>query len=456
MTDHSVARADGRQAALVSRGDLPFILAALACGAYLIYLGRSLTFWHDEWRSISFDGDAVDFLRPVNEHWQTIPLLLYRATFAIVELDSYLPYLAQVVALHTVAVAGAYVLMRRRVGRLGATVLSLPLLLLGVGGENLFWAFQTGFVGSVAFGIWSLVLAERAGRRSAIAASVLLIASLMASAIGLFFVVAVAGKLAVESAGRRGLVVVGLPALVFVWWYAVLGRDAVGAEDLATPGAVARFAQRGIGHSVEVMVGVDRLPADGFLGLAVVAVLAAIVARSARVGLTKGLATGCLLGLVSMYVVIGVGRAGLDFDYATLGRYVYVAAFFLILCAADLVAESRDSIRALTGRRRALLVVVACAILGWVVAVNVNALLTVRTQYQYQADLTRATIDLAVAHRGEPWIDPTAGLDLMPEAAELPGFVERYGTPLEDAYFPSFARTPSTQAYEDARDVLGG
>ncbi len=458
MSDPSVARADSLPAATVSRGDLPFVLAALACGALLIYLGRSLTFWYDEWRSITFDGGAVDFFRPVNEHWQTIPLLLYRATFAVVELNSYVPYLTQVVALHIVAVAGAYALMRQRVGRLGATVLSLPLLLLGVGAENLFWAFQTGFVGSVAFGIWSLVLIERTGWRSEIAAAVLLIISLMASGIGLFFVVAVAGKLAVERAPRRGLVVVGPPALLFMGWYALLGRDAVGANgDLARPGAVARFTERGVGHSVEVMVGVDRLlPTDGLVGFLVVAVLVAIAAQSARRGPTRGLASGCLLGLVSMYVVIGVGRAELDFDYATSGRYAYVAAFFLILCIADLVAGKRDSIGSLAGTRRAVLVAVTCAVFGWLVAVNINALLTVRTQFQYQADLTRAIIDLAIDHEGEAWIKPTAALNFMPEAAELPGFVERHGSPLGDAYFPSFTRRPSFQAYEDAREILGG
>ena len=86
-------------------------------------------------------------------------------TFEIVELRSYLPYLAQVIALHLAAVTGAYVLMRRRVGPFAATLLALPLLLLGAGAENLFWAFQTGFVGSVAFGIWALVLIEQRGRR---------------------------------------------------------------------------------------------------------------------------------------------------------------------------------------------------------------------------------------------------------------------------------------------------
>ncbi|MGH3126606.1 MAG: hypothetical protein ACRDPX_01675, partial [Gaiellaceae bacterium] len=60
----------------LSRGDLPFIVCALVSGVIVLYLGRSLTFWYDEWRSITFDGGPVDFFRPVNEHWSTLPLLL--------------------------------------------------------------------------------------------------------------------------------------------------------------------------------------------------------------------------------------------------------------------------------------------------------------------------------------------------------------------------------------------
>ncbi len=112
----TIGPSDRRTAGSVTRADVPFVVLALAAGALLLYLGRSLTFWHDEWRSITFDGGIVDYFRPVNEHWSTFPLALYRATFEIVELRSYLPYLAQVIVLHLVAVSGAYVLMRRRLG----------------------------------------------------------------------------------------------------------------------------------------------------------------------------------------------------------------------------------------------------------------------------------------------------------------------------------------------------
>jgi hypothetical protein len=216
-----------RHRAAVTRADIPFVVLAGMCGAVLLYLGRSLTFFHDEWRSITFDGGPIDYLRPVNEHWSTLPLLLYRATFRVVELHSYLPYLAEVIVFHLLAVAGAYALMRARVGSVVATFFSVPLLLLGTGAENLFWAFQTGFVGSVMFGLWALFFVERAGRRAAVIASVLLVLSLASSGLGLFFVVAVGARTIVDPLLRSRVLTIAPPAAVYLLWYALFGHSAV-------------------------------------------------------------------------------------------------------------------------------------------------------------------------------------------------------------------------------------
>jgi hypothetical protein len=446
-------RAAGRARA-VTWGDAPFLVASLISGGLLLYLGRSLTFWFDEWRVITFDGNALDYFRPLNEHWSTIPLALYRATFDVVELHSYLPYLAQVIALHLVACAGAYVLMRRRLGRLAATILALPLLLLGTGAENLYWAFQTGFVGSVASGLWALVLVELRGRRAAVASAALLVVSLMCSGIGLFFVAALAVRSLAEGDLRTRAVVALPAALTYAGWYAAFGR--AGIDDTAELGdarSVARFVFRGVGFAAEAVVGLDPLPTGRVVGVLLVVALAALAVRRVLRGRTPGLALGCLAGLVAMYAVIGVARAELEPDYTTRGRYVYVAAFFLALCVADLVP--RDPLSGVPRSPRSLLIGVAAVVaFAWVVAVNVNALQTERTQFQFQADVTRAVVDLAVEHEGEPWLDPEAHLDLMPPARELPRLVREHGSPLEDAYFAVHVPKPSARAYRDARAYL--
>ena len=439
----------------LSLGDLPFIVCALASGAFVLYLGRSLTFWYDEWRSITFDGGAVDFLRPVNEHWSTIPLLLYRATFSVVGLHSYLPYLAQVVALHLVAVAGAYVLMRRRLGRTVSTLLALPLLLLGSGAENLYWAFQTGFVGSVALGVWALVFVERDGRRNQVLAAVLLVASLMSSGIGLFLVVAVGCRTLVDRQYRACVISVAPPVVTYVAWFAVFGRDAVGESgETAGPASVARFVFRGVGFAVESMVGLDEAPTGRVVGVGVFALLSAVVIRRILRGRKQGLAAGCLVGIASMYAVIGAGRAELEPDYTTRSRYVYIAGFFLVLCVADLLRGEPSTGTSPSSQARLVTVAAGGVLLAWVVVANIGSLFTVRTQFQFQADVTRAMIQLAIEHEGESWLDPDARLDLMPPARELPALVERHGSPLEDAYFPSVVPVPEQRAYDDARRYL--
>ena len=106
------------------------------------------------------------------------------------------------------------------------------------------------------------------------------------------------------------------------------------------------------------------------------------------------------------------------------------------------------------GTRGEIVAALWIAYTSWIAAINVNSLLTVRTQFQYRADVTRAIIELAIEHEGEPWLDPNAGLDLMPSAGDLPAFVDQHGSPLEDAYFPSVVPVPQQQAYDDARLYL--
>ena len=48
--------------------DLPILVLGACAAVVLIILGRSMTFWQDEWGAITFTGGPLDFLRPVNEH----------------------------------------------------------------------------------------------------------------------------------------------------------------------------------------------------------------------------------------------------------------------------------------------------------------------------------------------------------------------------------------------------
>ncbi len=440
-----------------SRSDLPFVAIALASGILLLYLGRSLTFWHDEWRSITFDGGLLDYLRPVNQHWSTFPLSLYRATFRIVGLDSYLPYLAQVVVLHLGAVAAAYALVRARLGPLVATLCSIPLLLLGSGAENLFWAFQTGFVGSVLFGLWALFFIERWNGRGAVVASILLTASLASSGMGLFFVVVVGVRSLLDPRLRLRTVAVLPPLGAYAAWLLILGGDSVGDGRVFLEGSVLRFAVRGVVHASETASGLEHLPDGHVWALGLLLTLCAVVVLRFARGRRQALAGACLIGLGTMYVAIGFVRVEADpgYDHATSSRFVYVAAFLLALAVVDLLAEwpTPSGSRARRG-------VVAPAVLGLILAAvtvaNVGALFDERAAFQERAEDTRAFVAVALESGTEPWVDRVAPRGWMPSVAELERIVRRHGSPLRDRWFAGLAVPLDAEALEEARLNLVG
>jgi hypothetical protein len=428
--------------------DAPFLVLTAIAAVALLFLARSMTFWQDEWSSIGFDGELLDVVRPVNEHWQTIPLVLYRTTFAIVGLHSYLPYIAQVIALHLLAVGGAYVLCRNRVGPVVAAAACVPLLFLGSGSENLFWAFQTGFVGSVAFGMWALVLVERTGRASAAGTALLLIASLMSSGMGLFFVATALGRTLLDDDLRRRALATIPPIAVYLVWYLTVGQE--GVTRSSSLASVPGFVIRGIGHAVGAFTGWELVAGGVALSVAVFAVAVLMAGWSVVASRPpRALAAGCLLALGAMYTVIGLVRADLESDFATRSRYVYVASFLLVLAAVDLLpllrswTSGRSRLR--LGLRALLSIVLVAAI-----AANLTALEAIRKRFQGNADLTRAYIALALDHRGEDWIDPASVLPEMPALPELIVTVERFGSPLRDDLVPGVATDPGAGAHEAA------
>jgi hypothetical protein len=441
----------------LGRWDLVFTGLALGSGALLLYLGRSFTFWEDEWRSITFDGGFLDYIRPVNQHWSTFPLLLFRGTFEIVGLRSYIPYLAEVVTLHLIAVAGVYALVRKRLGPPGATLVCIPLLLLGSGAENLYWGFQTGFVGSVVFGAWALFFVERPTRRAPAVACVLLVASLASSGMGVFFLVVVAGRTLFEPALRRRALVVVPPLALYLLWFVLLGRDQVGGDRVYLEPSVARFAIRGVAYSTERLVGLDHVPYGDLWGLAIFLGLALVTGLRMARGRSHALAAGCLLGVAAMYTLIAFGRLRADpgYDHATSSRYVYVAAFLLVLAAVDLLpAPSTWSVRG--SRAGALAATALLVVLGCATAANVDALRTERVAFQTTSDFTRAFVEVALQRGHEPWVDRTSLRGWMPSVAELERTVAEHGSPVEDELFPGVVPAPDEKTRQLALLSLVG
>ncbi|HEY8819010.1 MAG TPA: hypothetical protein VIM25_09340 [Candidatus Limnocylindrales bacterium] len=423
------------------RTRLIWLALSVATMVALIALGRHLTFWQDEWAFIGAEPSSIgSWLTPHNEHWSTVPLLLYRAILGVVGLHSYLPYLALLAALHVIAAGGAFVLLARRLPPWAALLGVVPLLVLGSGYQNLVWAFQIGFVGSVAAGMWGLVALETDQRpRSAVLGVALLIVALASSGMGLFFVLAAAVRLAVDPASRRRVLWLAIPAGVFAIWYLTYGRQ--GQSGFVGPTQVLVFAARGLIYAVARVAGLDLAGHASVLGpILAVITLVLVTASLARGAIRRSLPPLAVAGFVAaagMYTVVGLTRADLASDFATRSRYVYVAAFLLVPAAADLTSHLR------AGRRLPKVAVVGLlALVCLSVGANLVDLRAGRRQFSADARLTRAYLTVLAEHRGASWLDAGGLPPGWPDIDQLDVLLARYGSPLRDTLIPSDATPP--------------
>lgn len=292
---------------------LPFAILSLGATSLNLWLGRDLTFALDECVFLARDLSAP--FAPHNEHWSTIPLVVWKATEAAFGTAHYLPFLSVLMVAHVALAAGVYVTLGRGVVALALASVAL-LLLLGSGSDNLLWAFQVGFVVSIAAGVWALHLVER--RRYALAA-LLLVVAVSSSGMGLPFVAAASVMGAIQRNRSAAWLIV--PTVVYLAWLIALGpSDLAGNVSLfdylvRLPGIVASQVVASLG----ALFGVP--------GLAALAVLLASgVWMAWRGWRPTPLEVGAVIGIVAEFAVIALVR---DDGFAS--RYQTAFAVFTLL-----------------------------------------------------------------------------------------------------------------------------
>ena len=303
----------------------------LAAGVLLLYAGRHLTFFYDEWGFILHRrGGGLDtYLTPANGHLSLFPIVVYKLLFATVGLSHYTPYRLVGVAMNLLCGALLYLLVRRRLGPWRALVPTTLLLFMGTAFQDLLWPFQTGYFTSVAGGLAALALVERRDARGDTWASVLLVWSLTGSGVGLAFLVSCAVMLIAQGGPRQRAWVVAVPAGLFALWYIGWGSTEPVTSDalLAAPQYVAEAA-------AGATAGIVGLSAAWGPALAIAALALIVSAWQRRHG---GSPTPLLLaaaaGAVTFWGLAAITR-GTNPD-PTASRYIYVGAVFILLCAAE-------------------------------------------------------------------------------------------------------------------------
>ncbi len=322
------------------------VFVVVAFPLVMFGLGSFQWFLRDDWAFITDRraGSLRDLFRSHQGHWSTLPILTFRGLWTVFGARTYRPYQAVVLALHlTTAVLLRVVMRRAGVGPWIATAAAAVFVLFGPGAEDIIWAFQMGFTGSVAFGLAALILVDHRGSvggRDALAIGAGAL-SLMCSGVGIVMVVIVGLATLIRRGWWAALVNTVPLGLVFgIYWLverpglvSIYGRPSIEViVRWVRSGAIGTF--RAIGHypAVAILLAV----------LLVVGWVLVVVQPDGRSRRRLAAPFSLLAGGLVFSALTAEGRWYLGEQAARAGRYLYVGAAFVLpalAVAADAVAH---------------------------------------------------------------------------------------------------------------------
>ena len=315
-----------------------------------MYLTRNVWFFADDWEFLARrrHGTTVGIWVPHNEHWSTMPILVYRALYDMVGLRSYRPYMAVLVVLHLLVAHLLWRWMRRSgAGAWTATALVAMFLMLGAGAECLVFPFAMNFTGALVFGFVALLLVDHGGRFGArdLLAWPVAVVALMWSGVAVSLVAVMSIAVLLRRGARDAVLTASVPALAYVTWFMAVGRSnanttpATRVQLLGIP----TFVWNGLTHAAEGITGLS-----GAGPVLVVGLLVLLLRRGHPVRRRAAVAYATALGAVVFLSVTGYGRIALGTD-ASASRYVYVVCALLLVGSAMVLAALGRSSRAVAG-----------------------------------------------------------------------------------------------------------
>jgi hypothetical protein len=417
------------------RGDrLAFLglgVAVLVSVVWLLRLDAQLTFVADDWMLlVKRHAWSLDyFLHPFHGSIVLGPGVVYKFLQETVGMGSATPYYGA--AIGTFALSGVllFFYLRRRVGDWLALCGAVLVLFLGAAFEDLLFAFQIGYFGSVAAGLGMLLCLDREDEKGDLAASALLLVSLAFGSLGIVFAAAAAVDLLLGRRPRlrRYWVAFG-PILLFAIWWAGRGHEAVTHVSvdnaLATPEFVFDAASAGFVSLLGLATGDGSEPDQPHLiwgKLLLIAgslLLLARVVRRREVSRGLGVALAIALGF---WIIAGLNRD--ETRLPTSSRFQYPSAVFILLVAGE-------GLRGLRWPRPALAVAAVVTVLA---AWGGISLLERehRERWEPYADSLRAKLG-AIEIAG-PAADPELSIFFPPDinapAGDYLNAVESFGSP---------------------------
>jgi hypothetical protein len=341
-----------RAVAAVERNSLWALTALmLIAAALLLYMGRGLTFFYDDWDFVThnYGGGIHSLLAAHVGNISVFPVAVYKVLFHLVGLNHYAVFRLVVIGLHLLCGALVFVLASRRIPRVPALLAAALILFLGAAWEDLLWAFQIGYMLSVAGGLVAWVLLERKGRWSEIAAMLCVLVAAGSSSLGIAVMIGVAVELAWGRRWRSAWIVL-IPAFLYLLWYLGYGESQLTENGLINaPGFAEDLAAAAFGGLVGRALEWGR-------PLALLGVLV-LLRRLIRPLPVSARLAGLLATGLSLWAVTAVARSTISQPEAS--RYIYLGAVVIVLIGVELLHEVTITPRATA---LATLLVVLCAI----------------------------------------------------------------------------------------------
>jgi len=347
---------------------------------------------------------------------------VFKVLMSTIGIGPHWVYAIPLLALHLTCVVLVYALARSRVGPWFALAPALLILFLGSSYDNLLLPIQVSFLGSIATGLGMLLVLDSAqSRRRDATASLLLVASLASSSLGLVFIIAALVEIVITPGWRRRTWVVLVPMGLYGLWYL-----AYGARGLEQGGSLRANLPYVPGHAADSAAAVfGSLSGLGLEWGRVLAILTVVVLVRAllRGHVLSARSIALVAAVVSFWILGGLARAHQHAPEAS--RYLYLGAALVTL----LVLEELRPIK--LDRRWALLLT---AFVVFAVVGNANALRGARDTHLVFSRGVSAQF-AALEALGPEVVEPSfvAAIHLAPlvEAGEYFDMVSALGSPVE-------------------------
>jgi hypothetical protein len=398
--------------------------ASLIMLGVLLYVGRWLLFYWDEWLFIFNRPDPTPraILAPFVDTFVAVPVLVYDALLAVFGLRTYLPYLLGAWAAHFAIAFLLYRIVNRRSGVVLGLAAGITVIFLGSGYEVLLQPFQIQFLFAIVGG---LVAIDQLDIGRPAVAAIALLPAVASSGLGVIY----AGLIVVWGIIRRhpATLLAAVPAIVaYGIWYVTWGRE---SEHVPGPGLSllesAYSILLGIGAAVSGVIGLtpSRYAPVG-LALAAVALLggAVLAWRGYR---PDPLTIAAIAALTAEQILRVALRGPYGVGYGARSGYVYAGVIFLLLAISGLVGNRLPS-------RRAVLIVVGVLIVLMRLS-SMREFAAVADQIRTIRATELAELRLIEAHRA----DPRLVMDVQPDltnaiavwARPYLAAVDRFGRP---------------------------